>query len=242
MKIPVIKGTIERRILVNYRIQPDIMAKQLPRPFRPKLIHGFAMGGICLIRLKHIRPSFVPWQVGIGSENAAHRIAVQWDSDQGVREGVFIPRRDTNSFLNSFAGGRIFPGVHHRASFHVQESDTDFHIELQSEDRVTQVHVTGRIGSDLPRQSIFGSLNQASEFFENGSLGYSATQNQNRFDGLELQCVNWQLEPLDVSHLKSSFFDDTERFPKGSIEFDCGLLMRNIQHQWHGQGELVCPQ
>jgi hypothetical protein len=45
-----------------------------------------------------------------------------------------------------------------------------------------------------------------------------------------------------VSHLKSSFFDDTERFPKGSIEFDCGLLMRNIQHQWHGQGELVCPQ
>jgi hypothetical protein len=242
MKIPVIKGTIDRRILVNYRIQPEIMAKQLPRPFRPKLIHGFAMGGICLIRLKHIRPSFVPWQIGIGSENAAHRIAVQWDSDQGIREGVFIPRRDTNSFLNSFAGGRIFPGVHHRASFYVQESDTDFQIQLQSEDRVTQVHVTGRIGSDLPRQSIFGSLNQASEFFENGSLGYSATRNQNHFDGLELQCVNWQLEPLDVSHLKSSFFDDTDRFPKGSIEFDCGLLMRNIQHQWHGQGELVCPQ
>ena len=242
MKIPVIKGTIDRRILVNYRIQPEIMAKQLPRPFRPKLIHGFAMGGICLIRLKHVRPSFVPWQIGIGSENAAHRIAVQWDSDQGIREGVFIPRRDTNSFLNSFAGGRIFPGVHHRASFQVQESDTDFQIELQSEDRVTQVQVTGRVGSDLARQSIFGSLNQASEFFENGSLGYSATQNQNRFDGLELQCVNWQLEPLDVSHLKSSFFDDTERFPKDSIEFDCGLLMRNIQHQWHGQGELVCPQ
>jgi len=43
----------------------------------------------------------MPEAVGFSSENAAHRIAVLWDDEQGVtREGVFIPRRDTNSPVN----------------------------------------------------------------------------------------------------------------------------------------------
>ena len=29
-------------------------------------------------------------------------------------------------------------------------------------------------------------------------------------------------------------------FPRGSIEFDCALLMRGIEHEWHGKGDLCC--
>jgi hypothetical protein len=29
-------------------------------------------------------------------------------------------------------------------------------------------------------------------------------------------------------------------FPKGSIEFDCALLMRGIEHEWHGVPDLCC--
>src|SRR5690242_17682354 len=76
MRIPVIRGVIDRRILVNYHVDPGILATLLPPPFRPKLVHGVGMVGICLIRLKHIRPAFLPSWLGIGSENAAHRAAV----------------------------------------------------------------------------------------------------------------------------------------------------------------------
>ena len=108
MKLPIIQGTIRRRILANFRVDPHAMQKQLPSRFRPKLHDGFAVAGICMIRLDHIRPKLMPEIVGISSENAAHRVAVLWDEDGSTREGVFISRRDTNSQLNLLLGGRIF--------------------------------------------------------------------------------------------------------------------------------------
>ena len=90
MRLPTVTGLIDRRILANYRVDPDCMASALPQPFRPWVYRGYAVGGICLIRLKHIRPKAFPFPWGIGSENAAHRIAVEWDSDGEVRRGVYI--------------------------------------------------------------------------------------------------------------------------------------------------------
>ncbi len=60
MRIPVIRGVIDRRILVNYRVDPEVLARMLPAPFRPKLVNGTGMAGVCLIRLKHIRPRLLP--------------------------------------------------------------------------------------------------------------------------------------------------------------------------------------
>src|SRR5271155_4194265 len=102
MRIPVVRGVIDRRILVNFRVDPEVLARTLPKPFQPKLTHGAGMAGVCLIQ---IRPRFVPSFLGISSENAAHRIAVQWEQDGVRREGVFIPRRDTSSRLNTLVGG-----------------------------------------------------------------------------------------------------------------------------------------
>ena len=117
MNPPVIKGLIDRRVLVNFRVDPNVLQTVLPHPFRPKLAHGSAMAGVCLIRLAQIRPRFVPAFLGISSENAAHRMAVEWDSGGSHQEGVYIPRRDTSSRLNVMTGGRIFPGEHHLADF-----------------------------------------------------------------------------------------------------------------------------
>jgi len=38
----------ERRLLVNYRVDPDVAATLLPAPLRPKLVNGWAVAGICL--------------------------------------------------------------------------------------------------------------------------------------------------------------------------------------------------
>src|SRR6266700_1462186 len=108
MRIPVIQGLIDRRMLVNYRVRPEALRAILPAPFRPKLIDGWGMAGVCLIRLKQIRPRGMPAMLGIGSENAAHRVAVQWDANGETREGVYVVRRDSSSRLNTLAGGRLF--------------------------------------------------------------------------------------------------------------------------------------
>src|SRR5437660_8301413 len=175
MQIPVIRGIIDRRILVNFRVDPGVLARLLPAPFRPKLVKGTGMAGVCLIRLKNVRPRFIPSFLGISSENAAHRIAVEWEQNGETKEGVFIPRRDTSSRLNTLVGGRLFPGVHHHATFRVQEQDDSYRLVLDSDDRQTHVLVEGRASAELPRNSVFSSVDDAAEFFSNASLGYSLT-------------------------------------------------------------------
>lgn len=111
MQIPVIRGIIDRCILFNFRVEAHVLARQLPAPFRPKLVNGYGMAGVCLIRFRGIRPRFVPSFLGISSENAAHRIAVEWDHDGETKKVVFIPRRDTSSRLNTLVGGRLLTAM-----------------------------------------------------------------------------------------------------------------------------------
>jgi hypothetical protein len=196
------------------------------------------MVGICLIRLKRVWPAFLPSWLGVSSENAAHRTAVEWDDNGTVREGVYVRRRDTSSWLNSLAGGRLFPGIHHHAEFAVKESGDRHEVALRSDDSTTSMSVRGRRTKELPRSSVFHSLEEASAFFQAGSLGYSATSDPSRFQGLELRCLKWRVEPLEIEEARSSFFEDVSLFAKGSIELDCALLMRGIEHEWHGKSDM----
>jgi uncharacterized protein YqjF (DUF2071 family) len=238
MFVPVIEGLIRRRILANYRVDPDVIQALLPAPFRPKLVHGAALAGICLIRLEQVRPQGLPARVGVASENAAHRIAVTWEAEGRTHEGVYIPRRDSDSRLTTLVGGRLFPGEHHHAHFTTHDDPQSVAVQFRSADQQVAVRVAGRRTASFPTDSVFGSLDAASAFFAAGALGYSATRRLQQFDGITLDCRRWAIEPLAVDMITSSFFDDAGRFPARSITFDCALLMRDIPHTWHAQAPL----
>jgi hypothetical protein len=241
MRLPNIQGVIDRRILVNYRVRPELLAAMLPRPFRPQIVRGYGVAGICLIRLSHIRPAGLPAACGLTSENAAHRIAVEWDQEGQVQSGVYIPRRDTSSRLNAMVGGRLFPGAHHLARYEVEECDGRYRVRMRSVDGTQYVEVSGSAATTIPGSSVFGSTQAASEFFRCGSLGWSPTADAGRMDCLRLLTCQWRAEPLAVDCVRSSYFDDRRRFPAGSIEFDCALLMRGIAHQWQVEPPLRIP-
>lgn len=233
MRLPVIRGIIDRRILVNYKVDPALLCTLLPPPFRPQLVRGWGIAGICLIRLKHIRPRFVPALLGLSSENAAHRVAVEWDQDGEFRHGVYVPRRDTSSRLNTLAGGRVFPGKHCHARFDVAENVPFYRVALDSDDGQAHVLVEAQLTTQWPTTSVFESPSDASRFFERGSVGHSPTGNSGRLDGLELRISNWRVQPIAVERIESSFFDDASVFPRGSATFDSALLMTAAEHEWH---------
>ncbi len=240
MRLPVIHGLIRRRLLVNFRVDAEVMRRFLPAPFRPKLHGGYAIAGICLIRLEQIRPGWLPRFCGISSENAAHRIAVLWDEPSGEsREGVFIPRRDTGSWLNHFAGGRIFPGEHHLADFSVTDDASGISMSIRARDGKMSVRLRAHDVESLPESSCFASLAKSSAFFEAGSVGYSVTRDCCRLDGIRLRTESWQVRPLAVEHVESTFFADESVFPSGSVAFDHALIMRDITHQWHVMEDMV---
>jgi hypothetical protein len=240
MKIPAIQGLIERRILINYSVDEQTLRNFLPEPFEPKLVNGRGVAGICLIRLKEIRPPGLPKQIGISSENGAHRIAVTWKEHGSTKEGVYIPRRDTNSYLNAFAGGRVFPGVHHLAKFNFHESNGNYQVAFDAKDG-TSLSIKAEEAESWNPKSIFEDLTSASKFFENGTIGFSPIPKTSQFQGLELKVEHWKVSTLKVSAVHSSFFEDEQIFPKGTLKFDNALLMRNISHTWNGLEKLSCP-
>src|SRR6266545_2963995 len=238
MWLDMIHGTIERRVLLNYRLDPATLQRALPRPFRPKLYRGYGVGGVCMIRFSGLRPRFAPRWLGLGSENAAHRIAVEWEQDGESREGVFIPRRDTGSRFNQMFGGRAFPGIFQRSVFEAQESSSSVSVRIVRSDGGDEVAFAGKLAETLPPTSIFPSLAEAVGFFSLGATGYSATHDDGHYHGMELRCLDWTVVPLAVEQARSCFFDDHERFPTGTAQLDCALLMRGIAHEWHSRPDL----
>jgi Uncharacterized conserved protein (COG2071) len=239
MRAAALGAIMERRLLVNYRVDADVLAAVLPAPFRPALVGGHGLGGICLLRLGRIRPAGLPALVGLTSENAAHRVAACWDGVDGPVTGVYVPRRDTSSRLAAIAGGRVFPGWQHLARFQVEESDGRYRVRVDSRDGMVQIEVSAHVADGVMPASVFPDLEAASLFFRRAPVGYAATPTEGVFDGVKLGTADdWGIRPLHIDRAFSSFFDDPARFPAGRATVDSAFLMEGLATTWEPQRKL----
>jgi uncharacterized protein YqjF (DUF2071 family) len=226
--------TIQRRLLISYRIDPERAAELVPRPFRPQVINGHAIGGVCLIRMSALRPAQVPLAAGLTTENLAHRFAVEWDDAHGSHTGVYIPRRDTSSRITATLGSSIFPGVYHLARFSVAESPDLIRISVRSRDRAVSLSVAAQPATALD-STLFASLDEATSFFRHGATGFSPSAAGGCLDGVHLNSTNWEARPMTISALTSSTFDNAATFPPGTCALDSAMLMTNISARWTAQ-------
>lgn len=91
-----------------------------------------------------------------------------------------------------------------------------------------------------PKDSIFRSLVEASDFFAGGSVGYSPSRRADRLDGLKLASEIWRVEPFEMGEVHSQWLEDSGMLPQGSAVYDCTLPMRNIPHEWHAVAPVTC--
>src|SRR5438876_3854544 len=170
MKLPAVRGLIRRRILVSFRVDPEVIQRQLPRGFRPQCVGDSAIAGLCLIRLEQMRPEFCSLPLGFQSENAAHRIAVCWsDADGDENCGVYIPLRHTNSVLNRLAGGRLFPSEQQLGQFDIRDEQGEIEFHMRSSDSLVTIDLHARSSPSFSKASVFPSLAAASAFYQAGS-------------------------------------------------------------------------
>ncbi len=228
--MPTLTGVIDRRILINYRILPEYVTPLLPDFLEPLIINGYASGGICLLRLKDVRPRRLSGLPGITSENAAHRFLVRFREGE-KRRGVYIPRRETNSALNVFVATNLFSWPHYAADFHVNEHD-QFEVDICSDDGSSNLHVKATRCDPFPADSMFTSLEDASGWFQCCNYGISPSADGKKFISTELKTRTWSVSPLMVDILESAYFENESLFPTATVQFDNALLMENIEHEW----------
>jgi hypothetical protein len=116
------RATIRSRLLVNALVDPDEAARRLPAGVRPHATGGGTIVGCCLVDIAGVRPARVPATVGTSLLAAAHRISVEWDDERTTTVGVYVPIRLTPSRTAVALGGRMFPGVHGRASLRLTDN------------------------------------------------------------------------------------------------------------------------
>ena len=132
----------------------------------------------------------------------------------------------------------MFPGIFQKRKFECQETSSSVSVRIVREDGGVETAFLGHVVENLSSTSLFASLAEAVGFFSLGATGYSATHSKSHYHGMDLRCLDWTVLPLAVHESRSCFFDDQERFPAGTAEFDCALLMRGIDHEWHSQPDL----
>lgn len=221
-----LRAQVRRRLLITYRVDPAVAAALVPAPLRPQLVNGSAVAGVCMIGLRSVRPGWLRPRVGFRTENVAHRVAVEWDEVGGTRTGVYIVERHSSSLLPVIGGGRLFPGVQRRGRFDLDESGDRFRVRMTAPGIRVAVDVEAGNGW---QSELFTSVEEASEFHRQGSVGWSPCAGDRGLEALELTSVDWAAEAATIHSAESSFFDS---LPVGSAVLDSALVMRDLPFFW----------
>ncbi|GAB3397050.1 DUF2071 domain-containing protein [Humibacter soli] len=221
-----LKAQLRRRLLVSYAVDPSVATRLLPEPFRPQLVGDRAVGGFCMIGLQSVRPGWFPSSVGIRTENAAHRMAVEWSESGRTRYGVYIFERHSSSLFPVAVGGRLFPGVQRHARFELDETEARFRVEMDAPDTYALADVEL---SESLSSSLFTDIDAASAFYRDGAIGWSPRRDGRGVEPIELVSQAWAVEPGHIHEVRSSFFDS---LPAGAVELDSALVMRNMPLTW----------
>lgn len=217
-----VRAHLRRRLLLSYRLDPEVARGLLPERFRPQIVNGHALAGVCVLGIEDIRPKWFRSRWGLRSENAAHRMAVEWDENGEVRRGVYIFERHSSAWSPVLFGGRLFPGVHRKARFTIDESGDRYALTMDTKGESLAADV--EVGGEW-RSGVFATVEDASEFYRAGRIGWSRRHDGVTFEPVAVTSEEWSVEGARMLSLRSSFFD---ALPHGAAEFDSVVVMRDL--------------
>ena len=121
----------------------------------------------------------------------------------------------------------------------MEEGGGSYRVDVSSEDGEVEITVAAHRAAMVMADSVFGSVEQASEFFRCAPLGYAAAPKVGAFDGVALAAEGWAIEPLHLDEVRSSFFERRDRFAAGTAVADSAFLMAGLETCWRPQPVLV---
>jgi hypothetical protein len=241
LRTPIVEATIERRVVIVYRLDPDVVADLIPGPFEAQMVKEFAVGATSFTSVKHLRPRGLPPWLGRDSEHAAHLIAVTWLNQRRPAIGVFCSRRHTSSRVIATSSDRLFPGTRELADFAVDDHGSKVHIAFVSRKGTGLVDAEVTVGEPLVGSALFATTEEASRHIRRGAVAYSLRRKGGLLDGLELRTRTWPVEPARIDHVRSSFFDDPNVFPPGTAVADSAFVMRDVAADWRAAPPPITP-
>lgn len=221
---PAVRGVVQSRILVNYRVGLDALDTVLAEPFRAREVGetGKGLGTVCITTVEDARPEFVPVSVGVSIEMATHRVYAKVEG--GGEHCVYVPWRGVSSGFQAFLLGSLLPTEYERADFRKEKTDTARRIRVDCGVDLVGVAFYETDREDVNDDSVFYSVESASTFLCEAGVEYSMTGDV--YTGIETCPEHADLEPVGVADVRSNYFG------KLGCEFDSAFRMAEVEHAW----------
>jgi uncharacterized protein DUF2071 len=219
--------------LVQFSLDPEEAARALPPPLVPRVIAGRALVSLVNVRLRRMRPSFVPGLFGFSYRHVAFRLlledrALDPAAPESPGRGVFFVRSFTDRPLLAGVGSLL---THYRLTPAAIEVDP----------RGLAVHEGGRrvsyrkavLGAFVPAPGLFGGWAEARAVVGAIDRAY-AVDPQGGVWRTRIERPDWPLDPLPLAGFATDFFD--------SARLECAFRVAPvIPYHWRAP-ERVIPQ
>lgn len=234
------RSTIDRRIVVFFRVDPQAAAGALPPGSAAREIKGCGLAGIAIARRRSVPSTWLPDRFSTFHQAVHFVLAARTPTPRGG-SGAVVARSDTSSRLLVWMGehGLIRLRQQH-ARFRVVETREAIELVGDSDDRRMHLALKGRVTRWLPRQSVFGSVAQAHDFVRLDLEDLGLIGPETGSGGAGRGARRSRLQPLALERVEASWFDDSPLATAGALEFDSAFWVRDDELAWSPHAAFCC--
>ena len=217
-------GVVERRLLVNYRVELDVLDTVLTDPLRGREVGdtGKGVGSVCITRVEDTRPGFLPESLGVTVEMATHRVYAR--VEDGGDHCVYVPWRGVSSRFHALVLSSLLPTDFDSADFLTEDRDGARQVRVDWDSDVAGVVFRDTDRDTVDDDSVFYSVESASTFLCEAGVEYAMTGDV--YTGVETCPDRTDLKPVEISDERSSYFG------KLGGEFDSAFGMTDVELAW----------
>ncbi|WP_166831542.1 DUF2071 domain-containing protein [Thalassoroseus pseudoceratinae] len=223
-------GTVFRRFLISYPVDPHILADYLPPGAECVTHNDCAWVSACFVRMDDMRPSFLPRWMGMGFNYLIHRTRARLPFPDGkLREAVLVLQPNINRpLLSTF--GSLLTGVGFKTrQIDFSEDDADWRIQMNHRGKllfdaeIPKASCSERIVPD----SQFSSASEADRFLLGVSFGGEWKNGQQHLKLLPETHDPWETRVCKCISHKNQFL---ESLGLDRLAADHAITMTEIPH------------
>jgi len=217
--------------LVNFDIEPRVLAKALPSPLRPATYEDRAWLSIVIARMERMRPVFIPRALGITYNQIVYRAVV----DCQGRRGVHFLRSDADNPLMAAFGNAMSFFRFHRSEVSIRRLGSEIAVDVRSQGGTADIHARfdlARRDESLPSTSRFRDLNEAKNRLVQLFDAYHPSSGRRTIDVVSIDRSDWVLSVVPNTGTYR-YMEASTAFPAGSAHLDSIFYVQDLRYRWH---------
>lgn len=229
-------GTVARRFLISYAVDPALLAEWVPPGAELSLAHGKAWVSACFVHIDDMRPAGAPRALGMEFHYLIHRTRARVPYPDGkVRESVLILEPNIDRSLLSCLG-RLSAGVRFEVrSVKLEQDAGGWRLMMRdgSGDLLFHADIPDSFGTGMPAGSLFASAEEADDFLLGVSHGGEWHRDRSRLRLLAETHDPWETRVGACRTHRNAFL---ERLAGGPVESDHVITMTGVPHYFALRG------